>query len=184
MERWKAIENTEGMILVSDLGRVKSCLRNPDGKILKQQVDNKGYLRVTVNIKQRKCHYKVHRLVASAFVENPHQKPQVNHINGNKIDNRACNLEWVLNSENARHAADNGLWHKQFEKIRKYNSTRKKKIVATNAETGEKMVFNSICDAQDYFGSKHITAVLHGKRKKAKGHTFEYADKGGELSVI
>ena len=89
----------------------------------------------------------------------------------------------MLNQENAQHAVDNGLWNRQLEKLNKYNSARRRKIIATNVETGEQMLFNSICEAQAHFGTKHITAVLHGKRQKAKGHTFEYADKGGGLSA-
>lgn len=69
------------------------------------QPNTKGYLRVMINGKN----LFVHRLVAEKFVPNPDNKPQVNHINGNKLDNRAENLEWVTNQENRNHAIEHGL---------------------------------------------------------------------------
>ena len=73
--------------------------------IMKSHKDNNGYLRVSLLGKT--C--KVHRLVASAFIPNPENKPTVNHINGIKTDNRADNLEWATRSENTQHAYDSGL---------------------------------------------------------------------------
>lgn len=76
-----------------------------NGHVLKPQPNGKGYLRVWIGRKQ----YFVHRLVAEAHVPNPDNKPQVNHINGDRNDNRACNLEWVTNQENRDHAVKTGL---------------------------------------------------------------------------
>ena len=78
MENWKVIHGTNGALDVSDAGRVRSNLR--DGRILKQQKDSKGYCRVRVTINRRKFSLKVHREVAKAFLDNPQNLPQVNHI--------------------------------------------------------------------------------------------------------
>lgn len=95
MEVWKPIKDFEDYE-VSDCGRV----RNKDGRTLKPYVNHKGYLKVGL-FKSGKCHKKrVHRLVAEAFIENPHDYPQVNHKDENKKNNRVDNLEWCTNQQN------------------------------------------------------------------------------------
>ena len=69
------------------------------------QPNSKGYLRVMINGKN----LLVHRLVAQKYVPNPENKPQVNHIDGNKLNNNYTNLEWVTNQENRNHAIEKGL---------------------------------------------------------------------------
>ena len=175
MERWKEIEGTGGRLLVSDQGRIKSLLR--DGRILKTGRDKKGYLRLRVTLDRKKYVYKVHRLVAGAFLENPDGKPQVNHINGDKSDNRVCNLEWVSNRENARHAIQNGLWDHVIERVREANRLQQKAIIGTSP-SGDIVCFRSVCEAQNRLNSRHISDVLKGKRQHVKGWTFVYAEGG------
>lgn len=170
MENWKPIDNTGGMIEVSSYGRVRSNLR--DGRILKASTDRKGYLRVRYTYLGEKRSIKVHREVAKAFVNNPEKKPQVNHIDGNKKNNRADNLEWVSNVENSKHAIDSGLWENVFAASAKTNESRKTPIIATDATTGEEMHFDSVSEAERYFKSRHISDVLNGKRGKAAGCYF------------
>lgn len=178
MEQWKEIENTDGLLEVSNYGRVRSNMR--DGRILKATPDKKGYLRLRVTIHREKRAYKVHRLVANAFVPNPEGKPQVNHIDGNKTNNRADNLEWVTNLENAHHAMDNDLWSNVFDASRRASEAQRRPIIAY--KDGEAIEFESICQAQKFIGTRHITDVLKGKRKQAKGYTFAYKE-GGDIHV-
>ena len=105
MENWASIEGYEGLYEVSDSGRVRSLKRaTTSGKVLSQHSGTGGYLSVCLCKNNHKRSFVIHRLVARAFVDNPELKPEVNHINGVRTDNRAENLEWVTRSENERHA--------------------------------------------------------------------------------
>lgn len=87
-------------------------LRNANTqKVYKQHVNKCGYCQVCVSLgsKNKKKVFKMHKAVAETFIPNTENKPQVNHIDGNKINNNIDNLEWVTNSENIRHAYNNGL---------------------------------------------------------------------------
>lgn len=169
---WKDIEGTDGYIQVNELGEVRSLLTGKE-KILKQQVDNKGYTRVTVTYKRKKIRIKPHRAVAKLFVENPDNYPQVNHKDGNKLNNRADNLEWCTNQQNCIHAVKMGLWDTVIEGSIRENMARRKPVVAY--KDGEIKHFDSVVEAQKYFGSRHISDVLKGKRSHVKGWKFKYA---------
>lgn len=116
-----------GKYQVSNYGRVKSSSRitkvgiknvkqiKRKDLVLKQQLSTKKYLQVRLYDKKGKGKtLKVHRLVAQAFIPNPNNLPQVNHIDGNKQNNNVNNLEWVSNYENIQHAIKNGLINQEL----------------------------------------------------------------------
>ena len=118
LEVWKDIEDYPNY-QISNFGRVKSKERytkakdneiiHRKDKMLKSQTDTKGYKYVRLyNSKGFKAK-KIHRLVAEHYIPNLDSKPQVNHINGDKADNRVENLEWCTDLENKHHAIENGL---------------------------------------------------------------------------
>lgn len=109
-EIWKDIAGYEGRYMVSNFGRVKSmrCLAHDGEKIMKTVRHHTGYMIVSLGRKPRKV-FLVHVLVANAFIENKEKKPYVNHIDGNKANNKASNLEWVTAKENTSHAIKTGL---------------------------------------------------------------------------
>lgn len=107
-ETWKDIPGYEGVYMASNLGRIRR-MYDVGFKILKISFNRKGYCRVSLTKDGKSKGYFSHRLVAYAFIPNPENKPQVNHINGIKDDNRVENLEWNTNIENLRHALINGL---------------------------------------------------------------------------
>lgn len=111
-EIWKDIPGYESIYQVSNFGNVKSLQsgnHHSKIKILTPICADGRYLRVTLYKQKKPKYFPVHRLVAMAFIPNPENKPQVNHINGNKKDNRVENLEWCTSSENNLHAYKSGI---------------------------------------------------------------------------
>ncbi|MGM1462396.1 NUMOD4 domain-containing protein [Bacillus cereus group sp. BceL310] len=115
MEIWRDIEGYEGLYQVSNLGRVRSLKKNK--MIMKPFVNEEGYLRITLLKDRKKNNLRVHRLVAKAFIYNKDNKPEVNHINAIKSDNKVNNLEWVTPKENMKHANDLGLIKRRKRKV-------------------------------------------------------------------
>jgi hypothetical protein len=111
-EYWKPIIGYEGLYEVSNLGRIKSVKRygTLGGIIIPWNNSKKApYLRVGLSKNNKRKRLLVHRLVAEAFIPNPNNLKEVNHINGNKQDNKVDNLEWNSKSQNHKHAFKLGL---------------------------------------------------------------------------
>lgn len=136
-EVWKDIKDYEGLYQVSNLGRVRSldryietfiknqigrykCTKFYKGYILKQQT-YQGYKCVQIHTNGQYKWEKVHRLVAETFIPNSNNLPQVNHIDGNKENNKVDNLEWCTHSENIKHAYNNNLINHYKRKIKQYD---------------------------------------------------------------
>lgn len=172
-EVWKDIEEYEGLYQVSNFGRVKSLKRysinnaNTKNRLLKLSLNRKGYLNVTLCKNGKYKSHRIHRLVAQAFIPNPENKPQVNHIDEIKTNNMVSNLNWMTNKENRNHGTA----------IKRMCVTNSKPIIATNLKTDESTKFNSgkECARQLGLNQAHITDVLKGRRKQTGGYIFEYA---------
>lgn len=168
MEVWKDIDGFEGKYQISNLGRVKSLhYNNSDRQELMKPMKYKvGYEAVKLGGKR----HKVHRLVAEAFIPNPHKKREVNHINGDTLDNRVENLEWATPSENSQHAWDTGL--QKMTEDRKAKLSRSVVCVETGAE------YYGMADAANQTGitRRNINACCLGKRNTAGGYHWRYKE--------
>src|SRR5690606_12581678 len=103
-EIWKDIPGWEGCYQASSWGRIKNLQRfKAPERILTPRLNQSGYQTVQLCKNSRPVECRVHRLIALTFIPNPHNKPQVNHKNKNRADNRVENLEWVTNRENGTH---------------------------------------------------------------------------------
>lgn len=168
-EIWKDIEGYEGLYQVSNLGRVKRLKGTymSTERILKPRGNNTGYLQVHLCKNSKSKFDKVHRLVAQAFIPNPENKPQVNHIDENKTNNMVSNLEWVTVKENNNHGT----------RIERAIISNQKKVKAIDIANGEYNYYESIkaCGRELGIDPSSITKQLKGKLKQTGGYVFEYA---------
>lgn len=108
---WKPVRGYGGLYEVSDTGLIFSHKTN---RLLKCSLTTHGYKRVALNTGHKSTFKHIHRIVAEAFIPNPDNLPQVNHVDGDKTNNHVSNLEWCNNSQNQQHAYDTGL---KFRKL-------------------------------------------------------------------
>lgn len=159
-EIWKDVPGCEGKYFVSNLGRVKG-----PKKILKPSISNWGYERLRIRTNLGKAiSPRVHRLVAQAFIPNPEGKPEVNHIDGDKRNNRVSNLEWVTPSENKLHdirILGAKPWNMESRACRCIETKQKYHSVHYAAN------FNGISETQ-------LREHLNGNRAHAGGYHWEY----------
>lgn len=159
-EIWKDIPGYEGRYQISNLGRMRSIRV----RILKPY-NSDGYQIGTIREGDKQIRHGIHRFVAEAFLPNPEGKEQVNHINGNRADNRVENLEWATCQENNLH---------RCRVLNGGGGRPEKPVICTT--TGE--WFPSITAAADATGAP-LTKILlccQGKRKHTKGLAWCYAE--------
>lgn len=114
--------------LINEFGNVIS-IKNGKRKELKSQMGNAGYLYIGLS-KNNKAHNRfIHRLVAQTFIENASNKDQVNHIDGNKLNNHISNLEWISAKDNIKHAFINGLIKRSEKQNQNLGLRSRKKVI-------------------------------------------------------
>lgn len=160
-EKYKILKDIDLKYAISNFGNIKNIVTN---KILKPELTNKGYYRINLSINGIRKKYYIHRLVALMFLENNDPKRNnVNHKDGNKLNNNVENLEWVTSSENQIHAIKTGLKPQNIP------------IIAINLETKKEYKFDSIKDCCNTLNmcSNGIRRVLNGKCNHHHNYTFK-----------
>lgn len=165
-EIWKDIDGYEGLYQVSNLGRVKSSKHD----IILKTYSNRGYHQVQLSKNNIKSNKTIHRLVAQAFIPNPDNKPQVNHIDEDKTNNKVSNLEWVTAKENSNHGT-RGIRIGVAS-----GKTRSKAVKAIKVTNGVTLNFESAaqCAKALSVSQGNVTRTLKGRSKTVGGYYVEY----------
>jgi hypothetical protein len=160
-EVWRDVPGYVGLYQVSNTGRVRNAR---SGRVLKLNKQGRGYAQTMLSKGGQRSYPLVHRLVAMVFIPNPENKPQINHINGDKGDNRVENLEWCTSSEN--------LYHRY--QVLGQSSGRTRPVICES--TGE--VYPSAKSAAAALGLNRtgVTQVCNGKQKTTKKQKFKYLE--------
>lgn len=161
MKIWKDIEGYEGLYQVNQFGEVKSLPKQiglgymTKEKILKPRLQNSGYLTVNLSKDGKGLNKTVHRLVAEAFIPNPEELPEIDHIDGDKTNNMVENLQWISHVENNRKKTTGIGIPKRVE----------------NVETGE--IFETMTAAANEYGVSK-TAISHAAKTGGRSASYHW----------
>ena len=184
MEKWVDIIGYEGIYEVSDMGRVRSSkhktteserhgTRKWKQRILKQKISRDNNCRVDLWKRKQPQTFLVHRLVARAFIISVDGKDYVNHIDGNRLNNKVDNLEWCDHKENNNHALENGLM------------SANNFIVLEDLTNGELHRFTSYVKASEFLGRSHnfVSSAIK-KGEHIIDHYIIYTTKSENLARV
>lgn len=173
MEIFKKIKGFEGLYEISNLGNIKSLVnRYSKVNILKYGISNSGYATITLCKNKKKYTKTIHRIMAETFFG--YSTLQVNHKDGNKLNNNILNLEYVTKSENTRHAIKAGLFKPNYEKIA---IIKRKKVKQINPITNEIInIFTSAHEASRItkINRGNISSTCRGIYETSGGYKWKY----------
>ena len=193
-EIWKDIKCYECLYQVSNLGQIKRISRKKFGRgakgntverILKQEICNSGYLRVTLYCGGTAKRYLVHRIVGTAFAPNPDNFPEINHKDENKLNNTAENLEWCTSKYNSNYGTAKERALKNRDIAKQVENTDYKAIAKKTSKRVKQLsqdgslirVWKSQIQASRELGVSQggISNCCVGRKETAGGYRWEYA---------
>ena len=180
-EIWKDVKDYEGLYQVSNLGRVRSLprkgTRTKGNYLLKARKNKKGYLNLKLSKNRKAKSYRIHRLVSQAFIPNPDNLPQVNHIDGNKLNNCVDNLEWCTNEYNMKESIRLGLRNNAYKLGREHCRS----VIVNQYDLDDNFIKQWYCvrdiERELNFDHRNICACCRGKRRTAYGYKWKYNKK-------
>jgi hypothetical protein len=179
-ELWVSIKEFEGLYLISSKGRIKALPKSLNifsgnkritkEKILKNQIDHRGYESIILRKDKTYKSFKVHRLVGQYFVDNCNGYNEINHLDGNKLNNNFDNLEWCNRSINLLHAYKTGLRKLSDENKLKLALSNSRKVICTKTN----IIYNSVLEAANSINMNKgtLSCKLLGKRRNETNLKF------------
>lgn len=173
-EIWKDAKGFKGLYMVSNYGRIKAINfgNHYKSQLIKQRIGVKGVYYVDLSKNNKKYSRPIHRIIAETFISNPHNKPQVIHINGDKSNNTVKNLKWVNNSQNQQNVIKLGLRHiPQGKEVHNHRSVYQLDMNLNIIDS-----WDTITEASKRFDipTTNISKVCKGQRNKAGGYIWMY----------
>ncbi len=167
-------DGLKGVFKIKEIVGFEDYYIDKEGRIFNKElrelkgkwVDNTGYYQIVLRKNKKRKYVRIHRLVALTFIPNPNNLPQINHKDGNKLNNNVDNLEWCTNSENTQHGYDSNLYHSKRRKIG---------VKAIHKKTKEVFIFSSIreCSEKLSLNRKTISAILFDNKTNNYDYIFE-----------
>lgn len=176
----RPIKDFENLYAVDMFGEVYGIAKdNANGRrILKRKATKSkqnGYMYITLKDNGRVKNARVHRIVADAFIPNPNNYTDVNHIDGNKENNCVWNLEWCTKSQNSKHAVENGLLKPPTNNVNGvYINGKNKYVVIQNINSGEMVLFTNLRKACEHIGRGHNYIWQHLSKGEWCFHSREF----------
>lgn len=177
-EIWKDIPNYEGLYQVSNYGNIKSIARQGTKEhIMIKSKNHQGYLQIKLTKHSISKTKKVHRLVAEAFIPNPYNLPQVDHIDDNKENNCVSNLQWITNEDNMAKAWKTGARTLKKSYKRGKDNVNSRSVMQYDLQGNFIKLWYCIKDIERKLGfdNRNISACCRNKKKTAYGYKWKYA---------